>query len=139
MLVAQSLKQARGVMQSLVGVLATPDELAQAKSELAAQRTKDLARAEGLARVWLDGDTFRFQTTPLQPASLDQLTPADLQRVATRLFKDVPVASVAIGDAKQLQATLEPTIKIELMGEVEPRPAKSETKPAMTIPTKKPE
>jgi zinc protease len=139
MLVAQSLKQARDVLHSLIGVPATPDELAQAKSELNAQRAKDLARADGLARVWLDVDTFRFQATPLQAAALDQLTPADLQRVAIRLFKDAPVASIAIGDAKQLQATLEPTIKVELMGEVEPRPAKSETKPTITIPIKKPE
>jgi zinc protease len=139
LLVARALKQAHDVMQSLITTPATTEELAQAKSELKEQRTKDLARPDGLARAWLDADTFSTQSTSVQPASLDQLTAADLQRVANRLFKTAPIASIVVGDAKQLQATLEPTTKTELMGEVEPRPAKSETKPAMTIPIRKPE
>ena len=51
----------------------------------------------------------------------------------------VSLATIVIGDAKQLQALLEPSIKVELMGEIKPLPAKAETKPAMTIPIKKPE
>ncbi len=54
----------------------------------------------------------------------DAITPADLQRVANRLFKEAPVAAVVIGDAKQLQAALESSTKVEMMGEVAPRPTK---------------
>jgi zinc protease len=138
LLVAKSLTQAREVLQSLVTVPATAAELAQAKSELNEQRTKDLARQEGIARVWLDADTFGIQPSAADTLAIESVTSADLQRVATRLIKDVPVASIVLGESKQLQAALEPNIKVELMGEVV-RPPKSDTKPAMTIPIKKPE
>jgi len=140
LMVAKALPQAREVMQSLTLVPATVDELARAKAELNAQLGKDLARPEGIARLWLDADTFGLQDRIAEgPSTIDAITPADLQRVATRLFKETPVASVVIGDAKQLQAALEPSIKVEMMGEVAPRPAKPETKPTMTVPIRKPE
>ena len=135
---AKALTQAREVIQSLILVLATVDELARAKAELNAQVTKDLARQEGVARVWLDAYTFGVQPD-INASAIDAITPADLQRVAGRLFKEAPVATIVIGDAKQLQALLEPSLKVELMGEIKPLPAKAETKPAMTIPIKKPE
>jgi predicted Zn-dependent peptidase len=136
LLVAKTLEQMREVMKSLTSVPATSAELAQAQAELSAQRTKDLATSEGIARVWLDNDTFALTENVISP---DAVTVVDLQRVASRLFKDTSVAAVVIGDAKQLQAALQPSIKIEMMGEVEARPAKTETKPAFTIPIKKPE
>ena len=139
LLAAKALTQAREVIQSLILVPAAVDELARAKAELNAQVAKDLARPEGVARLWLDADTFGLQDKIGEAPATDAITPADLQRVATRLFKETPVASIVIGDAKQLQAALEPSIKIELMGEVAPRPAKPDTKPTMTIPIKKPE
>jgi zinc protease len=138
LVVAKALIQAREVIQSLILVPATVDELARAKAELNAQITKDLARQEGVARAWLDADTFGVQPD-INASAIDAITPADLQRVAGRLFKEAPVATIVIGDAKQLQALLEPSIKVELMGEIKPVPAKAETKPAMTIPIKKPE
>jgi zinc protease len=138
LVVAKALTQAREVIQSLILVPATVDELARAKAELNAQVTKDLARQEGVARVWLDADTFGVQPG-IDASAIDAITPADLQQVAGRLFKGAPVATIVIGDAKQLQALLEPSIKVELMGEIKPLPAKAETKPAMTIPIKKPE
>lgn len=139
LLVANALKQAREVMQSLINVPVTDAELALARNEINAQRAKDLARPEGIARVWLDGDTFGLQSNTIATAPIDAVSAADLQRVATRLFKDAPVASLVVGDAKQLQAALQPNTKIEMMGEVDPKPAKTDTKPAMTIPIKKPE
>ncbi len=78
-----------------------------------------MARPEGIARVWLDGDTFGLQSNDVARAAIDGVSAADLQRVATRLFKDIPIASIVVGDAKQLQAALEPNTKIEMMGEVE--------------------
>ena len=139
LLVAKALTQAREVIQSLMLVPATVDELARAKAELNAQITKDLTRQEGLARVWLDADTFGVLPNATEAPLIDAITPADLQRVAGRLFKEAPVATIVLGDAKQLQALLEPSIKVEMMGEIKASPAKSETKPTMTIPIKKPE
>jgi len=138
LVVAKTLTQAREVIKSLILVPATVDELARAKADLNAQIAKDLTRQEGIARVWLDADTFGVQPNSDAPA-VEAITPADLQRVAGRLFKEAPLATIVIGDAKQLQALLEPSLKVELMGEIKPLPAKAETKPTMTIPIKKPE
>lgn len=139
LLVATSLKQAREVMQSLMSVPVTDAELTQARNEISAQRAKELARPEGITRVWLDTDTFGLQSNTLETSALDAVSPGELQRVATRLFKDAPVASIVMGDANQLRAALEPTTKIEMMGEVDPSSKKEEVKPATTIPIKKPE
>jgi zinc protease len=139
LLVANTLKQAREVMRSLISVPVTDAELAQARNEITAQRAKDLTRQEGIARVWLDADTFGLQSNSLETVQIGAVSVTDLQRVATRLLKDAPVASIVIGDAKQVQAALEPNTKIEIMGEVDPRSAKPEVKPATTIPIKKPE
>ena len=138
-LAAKALTQAREVMQSLMLVPATVDELGRAKAELNAQLAKDITRPEGIARVWLDADTFGLEPNASGAIMIDAITSADLQRVANRLFKEAPVAAVVIGDAKQLQAALESTTKVEMMGEVVPRPAKPDSKPTMTIPIKKPE
>jgi zinc protease len=139
LVVGKALTQAREVMQSLMLVPATVDELARAKAELNAQLAKDITQPEGIARVWLDADTFGLEANVAAAIANDAITPADLQRVANRLFKETPVATVVIGDAKQLQAALGSTTKVEMMGEVVPRPTKPDTKPAMTIPIKKPE
>lgn len=140
LLVGQALKQAGEVTQSLINTPASSAEMDQAKSELSAQLAKDLARPEGIAGAWLDKDTFGLPPNSDQGVLLNSVSAADLQRVAARLFREAPMASIVIGDSKQLQAALEPSIKVELMGEVErPRPNTSATKPTMTIPVKKPE
>ncbi len=90
--------------------------------------------------MWLDIDTYGLQAVSEQLLSLSSVSASDLQRVAGRLFREVPIASVVIGNSKQLQATLEPNIKVELMGELETERAdKVKSKPVTTIPVKKPE
>lgn len=139
LLVGRALKNAQEVVQSLIKTPASSAELDQARAEVSAQLTKDLARPEGIARVWLDVDTFGLQSADDPIVMLNAVTPVDLQRVAAKLFQ-TPFASVVIGDSKQLQAALEPSVKVEMMGEVErAAPTKTETKPAMTLPVKKPE
>jgi hypothetical protein len=45
-----------------------------------------------------------------------------------------------MGDSRQLKATLEPTIKVELIGELEKQPpTKPEATSGTTIPVKKPD
>ena len=139
LLVSRALKNAQEVVQSLIKTPASSAELDLARAEVSAQLTKDLARPEGIARLWLDVDTFGLQSADDPIVRLNAVTAADLQRVAAKLFQ-TPFASVVIGDSKQLQAALEPSIKVEMMGEVErTAPTKTETKPAMTLPVKKPE
>ena len=89
--------------------------------------------AEVIADTWLDIETFKLPPKSGQVSSLEDLTPADLQRVATRLFKDVSVATVVVGDYEQVKATFDRNI--ELRSELpEVRKAAAPAKP-----TKKPQ
>ena len=67
-----------------------------------------------------------------QIALLRAVTPADIQRLANRLFKDAAMASVVTGEPAQLKATLQGRVQFEVLGEVEaPAPsAKPPAKPA---------
>lgn len=139
LLAAKTLKTAREVLKSFSNTPITTAELEQARSEVVAQVMKHLAKPEGVAEAWLDMDTYDLPPLAEQLATLNAVSSADLQRVAARLFREAPIASVVIGNSKQLQAVLAPEIKVELMGELERPPDKMETKPASTIPLKKPE
>ncbi len=140
LLVGRTMRMAREVLHSLASSPASIGDLEQAKAEALAQVAKELTRPEGVAQMWLDIDTYGLQAVSEQLLSLSSVSASDLQRVAGRLFREVPIASVVIGNSKQLQATLEPNIKVELMGELETERAdKVKSKPVTTIPVKKPE
>lgn len=140
LLVGKTLKTAHDVLQSLVSGPVPAAELEQAKSEASAQFTKELERPEGTARAWLDIDTFGLPSISQQMRAFSAVSAADLQRVASSLFEKTRIASVVIGSSQQLKAMLEPSVKLELMGEIEkPQPDKGEEKPATTIPVKKPD
>jgi hypothetical protein len=71
-----------------------------------------------------------------QPALLRAVTPADVQRVAGRLFKSpAAVASVIVGEAEPLKAALQGRVQFEVLGEVSaPAPAsKTPAKPAGNV------
>ncbi len=140
LLVEKTLKSARDVLKSLIAAPVPISELEQAKTELIVQLAKETERLDGVATAWLDIDTFGLPSIGEQNRLLNAVSVSDVQRVAGRLFADNPTASVVLGDSKQLKAQLEPAVKIELIGELEARPAdKQETKPATTIPVKKPD
>ena len=139
LLAAKTIKTAREVLKSLSSNTPSAAEVEQAKSEAIAEVTKNLSSPNGIAEAWLDIDTYSLPSVPEQLSILRTVTPADIQRVAARLFKEEPIAAVVMGNSKQLQAALEPTIKIELMGAMEPAVNKSEPKPPTMTPLKKPE
>ena len=80
-----------------------------------------------LASAWLDADTYKLTVDKPRP------TPADVKRVAARLFSSpAPIAVVVLGNAAELQTQL--GYKIELRtNALEPKPAAT---PA--LPSKKP-
>ncbi len=140
LMVSKTLKTARDVLKSLHSAPVTSAEVEQAKSDVRAQMNKELDRPDRSVTAWLDIDTFGLQSISEQTRALSAVSASDIQRVATRLFGDTPIASIVVGDSKQLKAQLEPTVKIELIGELESRPPeKAESKPASTIPVKKPD
>lgn len=138
LLAAKALNSAREVLKSFSTTPVSTTELEQSKSEVIAQFNKDLQAPDGIARAWVDIDTFGLPAIAEQAQSINTVTPADLQRLAGSLFAEKQIASVVLGDSRQLKATLEPGIKVELIGELEkPTSVKPEVT-GTTIPVKKP-
>ena len=127
---ARALETARAVLKDLYTVPPTADELAHARAEAIAILNKQNERPESLADAWLDSETFKIGSLSDQARAIGSLTPADLQRVANRLFHDASIASVAVGNAAQLRTELERTGKVEIYGEAIEVSGKTETSPA---------
>ncbi|HKY26839.1 MAG TPA: insulinase family protein [Pyrinomonadaceae bacterium] len=138
LLAAKALTSAREVLKSLSTTAVLTAELEQSKSEALAEFNKDLQTPDGIARAWLDIDTFGLPAIAEQVQSFNAVTSADLQRLAASLFAENQIASVVLGDSRQLKATLEPSIKVELIGELEKSPPEKREATGTTIPVKKP-
>ena len=89
-------------------------------------------QTESIPDRWLDIETFKLALSGDQMDVVRNLSAADLQRVAARLFKDAYVATVVVGNYDQLKAGLGPTVELRS----EKADAKAATDPA--APAKKP-
>jgi predicted Zn-dependent peptidase len=119
-----ALANARKVIESLVNTPATAAELERAKSEVINEAVAAGNKSEMLPDPWLDAETYRLNAVQDQPALLRAVTASDIQRVATRLFKDAGVASVVAGETEQLKAALQGRVQFEVLGEIAaPAPA----------------
>jgi len=56
--------------------------------------------------VWLDTELQKNSTTANPGADVSRVSVADIQRVATRLFKDAKQAKVVLGEIEQLKTTV---------------------------------
>jgi len=137
----KALQTGRDALKSLIHTPVSATDLQQAKTEVIASSAPGLAKPEGIAQAWLDIDTFGLPPINEQILALNSVSPADLQRVATRLLRESAITSVAVGNSDQLKAQLEPHIKVELIGVIEqPQPDNSKSKPtAKPSPTAKPD
>jgi zinc protease len=133
--VADTIAAARKVLDTLKKTPVTPAELVRARSEIEAEINSQMAKPEGLVDAWLDLDTFHLLAIDDQLAVLRGLSPADIQRVANRLFLDAAVASVIVGDTQQLKTALQGRQQFEVMGEIAaPSPSpKPQNKPVGNI------
>jgi zinc protease len=129
---ANALTAARNVLKSLAATAPAATELEKARNEALAVFSKQLDDPSALANLWLDIETFKLPSIDEQLRSLNRLTPADIQRVAAKLFRDAPVAAIAVGSAAQLSADLQQAGKVEIFGAtVTPEP-KPQTTPVKT-------
>jgi predicted Zn-dependent peptidase len=129
---ADALANAKKVLDSLVNTAATATELDRAKAEVVNEAVVMATKAEGVPDPWLDADTYKLNAVQDVPALLRAITPADIQRVARRLFKEpAAVASVVVGEADPLKAALQGRVQFEVLGEISaPAPAtKTPAKP----------
>src|SRR5258705_13417311 len=115
------LSSAKEVMQSLVSSPVTGAELEQAKNELVTLAGNQLAKPDGVADAWLDGDTYGLPPGAEKMRALSGVTAADIQRVATRLIHDGAFASVVLGNSEVVKAQIERYGKVEIMGEITPK------------------
>jgi predicted Zn-dependent peptidase len=126
---ADALASARKVIESLITTPATPAELDRAKGEVVNEAVAAATKPEAIPDPWLDADTYLLDAIQDQASLLRAVTASDVQRVATRLFKNAAIASVVTGEAAQLKATLQGRVQYEVLGEV-PVPAPSPKPPA---------
>lgn len=116
---ADALANAKKVIESLTSTQVTVAELDRARTEVVNETVASATKAEAVPDPWLDADTYRLRAIQDLPALLRAVTPADVQRVARRLFK-VPatVASVVVGEADSLKTALQGRVQFEVLGEV---------------------
>ena len=127
-----TIANAKKVLDSLTNTPATADELERAKTEAINELAALVAKPENAPDPWLDKSTYRLSSTQDQIALLRAVTAADIQRVANRLFKTAPVATIVAGETLQLKPALQGRLQFEVLGEVaSPAPApKPPAKPA---------
>jgi len=129
---AKTLSSARDVIQSMARTGPSALELEHAREEMLAEISRQGTQEdlpEATADNWLLMELYKLVPPTAQ---IRGLTPADLQRVAGRLFKDAAPATIIVGDAELL--------KPNLAGAIEMRGVKPEVKPATdpSSPAKKP-
>jgi predicted Zn-dependent peptidase len=131
-LASKAVSGAQDVMTSLAKTGPTVLEFEHARQELLAEISRQSSQEdsrEATADTWLAIEIYKLTPAATQ---IRNLTLADTQRVATRLFKDAALAKIVVGDAEQLKSSFG--------GIAEVRGAKSEVKTATdpVMPTKKP-
>jgi predicted Zn-dependent peptidase len=116
---AATLAAAREVLRQLAAQPVTSAQLETARQATATAWAQTAQGDEGAANLWLDADTYNLPalSSPETLRTLNALTPAEVQRVAARLFQHTPAAAVAVGNADSLRAELARTGAIEVFGE----------------------
>jgi hypothetical protein len=131
---ADSLANARKVLESLMSTPATVEEFERARTEVINEISANLTKPEALPDPWLDADTYRLSTPQDQIALIRSVTAPEIQRVANRLFNKT-IVSVVAGESAALKAALQGRFQYEVLGEIAaPTPSqKPPTKPASNI------
>jgi len=128
--VADSLANARKVIDSLMSTPPTTAELERAKTDVMAELSTTLTKPDALPDPWLNADTYHLSAPQDQLGLLRAVTAADVQRVANRLFNKT-IVSVVAGETAPLKAALQGRYQYEVLGEIAaPAPPKPPTKPA---------
>lgn len=115
---SRAIESARAVLRALTETPPTASEFERVRSEAAAMLNRRAVEPTALMELWLDAEAYKLDANTDQARALSKLTPADLQRVSTRLFREASFATVAVGSATQIKTDLERTGKVEILGDV---------------------
>jgi len=124
--VPEALAAAKKTIEGLAVASVPPAEMDRARNEVLAELNSVLSKPDAPSDAWLDSDTYRLTETRAPATIIGGLTPADIQRLAARLF-NTGVATVILGDTQQLKTALQGRIPFEVLGEVAPPPPKPST------------
>jgi ketosteroid isomerase-like protein len=70
--------------------------------------------SDGLSDLWLNADTFKWGKVSDQWKLMNAATPADGDKIATRLFWKAPVATVIVGDAAKIKSQFDGSAQFSL-------------------------
>lgn len=147
---ARALSTAQRVVQDLARTPPTAQELERARGEAVATFNRQMDKPELVADLWLDAETYRLSSISERGRALSAVTPADVQRVAGRLFSNpasgstakqganAAAVAVVVGSASQLKPELERSGKVEVMGGGDEAPPPPKATSATSAPQKKP-
>lgn len=107
------LSAAQIINNSLIQTGPTAQEVENARSAVLSQLSTDYSQPDSMAMRWLDVDTFKAPRPSTVATRIRSLTPGDIQRVAARLFKDVALATVVVGNSEQLKSTITGNVEIK--------------------------
>ncbi|MDT7605047.1 MAG: zinc protease [Acidobacteriota bacterium] len=126
---ASIVESARAVLRALATSLPSAGETESARR--AALNPDEIHRANQypFADVWLNSITYNYDAST-DARALSEVTPADIQRVAARLFRDGQLATIVVGDAAELRAAL-----ANIQGGIEVAGAQVTTPPATQQPS----
>ncbi len=121
-----AVESGRAILLSLAGSPVSAAELDKAKRDLTTATPVRTTPDQIFADDWLDTTTFKFDAAEdTRTLAATPPTAADLQRVAARLFRDAPQATVVAGPASELRTAL-----ANLAGGVETEGERAATQPA---------
>jgi zinc protease len=118
----KAIAAARTVIKSLITTRPSAAELEKARSEIDGDFEKRFSDPGSLIDLWLDVDTFKLKPVAEQVTVPRSLTPANIQEVAIRLFKDRPLATVVLGNNNEIKQSMAGE-KVEILGEPVAKPS----------------
>jgi zinc protease len=124
----KAISAAINAMQSLVTAAPSPAEFERVRDQALGEFNKQTAQDDLFATAMLDMATYNLPPLNAQTVALKSVSPADVQRVAARLFKGAQIASVAVGNSAELKASLGSAT--DSLGESPSRPAPSSNTPS---------
>ncbi|HVS20348.1 MAG TPA: insulinase family protein [Pyrinomonadaceae bacterium] len=109
---SKAIASAQKVMSRLYQVAPSANELEGWRSAEFYELSHQSSQTDLIAELWLDSKTFKLASHNTQANAIRDVTPADIQRVAARLFKDASVATVVVGNYDQLKSSFDRNIEL---------------------------
>jgi len=126
---SKAVSAAQEAMRALAQNGPSAGELERARTLLQADISKQISQIDGAAEAWLDMDTYNSPRPDTIPTLVRSLTASDIQRVADRLFRDAPVATVVVGNYDHLKAAFAGKVESSTEAPKVTRPALPTIKP----------